>query len=156
VLMFQFEQILVVDQRLVGFGDGNFVWGPLSDSVRNAAHLPARLGPVGLALGSAVGAWIEFWQLRKQVLNRWHLNGLTQSGFSKHTLPALAAFGAAVALNRLKIDQALLRVSLVGVGVLIVHLVTSLLLGTRALSELVSGLRGDSSIRSTPTKDETS
>ena len=43
VLMFQFEQILVVDQRLVGFGDGNFVWGPLSDSVRNAAHLPARL-----------------------------------------------------------------------------------------------------------------
>jgi putative peptidoglycan lipid II flippase len=156
VLMFQFEQILVVGQRLVGFGDGNFVWGPLSDSVRNAAHLPARLGPVGLALGSAVGAWIEFWQLRKHVLKRWHLKGLTQSGFWKHILPALTALGAAVAMNRLKIDQALLRVALVGVGVLIVHLVSSLVLGTQAFSELVSGLRGDSPIPSTPTKDETS
>lgn len=156
VLMFQFEQILVVDQRLVGFGDGNFVWGPMPDSVRNAVHLPARLGPVGLALGSAVGAWIEFWQLRKQALNRWHLKGLTESGLWKHILPAFAALGAAVAINRLKIDQALLQVSLVGVGVLIAHLVASLVLGTRTMSELVSGLRLDPLISSTPTKDETS
>jgi len=89
-------------------------------------------------------------------LKRWHLKGLTQSGFWKHILPALTALGAAVAMNRLKIDQALLRVALVGVGVLIVHLVSSLVLGTQALSELVSGLRGDSPIPSTPTKDETS
>ena len=156
ILMFQFEQILVVDQGIVGFGTGNLVWGPLPDSVRNAMHLPARLGPVGLALGSAVGAWIEFWQLRKQVLKRSQLESLTRSGFWKHVLPGLAALGAAVVLRQLKIDQALLQVTLLGIGVLAVHLTISWVLGTRAMSELVSGLRLGPSISLPPTKDKPS
>ena len=129
VLMFQFEQILVVGQRLVGFGDANVVWGPLPDTVRNAANLPARLGPVGLALGSAVGAWVEFWQLRKQVLARWSFESLTRSGFWKHVLPGLAALVTALAVTQVRVDQALLHMFLIGVGVLLVHFAISLLLG---------------------------
>ena len=69
--MFQFEQILILGQSLIGFGDLKLVWGPLSDVTRNSSELPARLGPVGLALGSALGAWFEFWLLRKHVVAKW-------------------------------------------------------------------------------------
>ncbi|MCH2623969.1 MAG: murein biosynthesis integral membrane protein MurJ [Acidimicrobiales bacterium] len=156
VLMFQFEQILVVGQRLVGFGDANVVWGPLPDTVRNAANLPARLGPVGLALGSAVGAWVEFWQLRKQVLARWSFESLTRSGFWKHVLPGLAALATALAVTQVRVDQALLHIFLIGVGVMLVHFAISLLLGTRTATELVSGLRRSHSISLPPEKDEPS
>ena len=154
-LMFQFEQILVVDQRLVGFGDGNLVWGPMPDAVRNAVDLPARLGPVGLAVGSTVGAWFEFWQLRKRVLEGWRLSALTRSGFWKHVVPCSTALITAIALTRLPVHQALLRVSLIGGGTLLAHLMTSFVLGTQTMSELTSGLRPSRSISVPPTEDKT-
>jgi len=141
VLMFQFEQVLVIGQALIGFGDWNFVWGPLSESTRNSSNLPARLGPVGLALGSAIGAWAEFWMLRKHVVSGWNLQRLTESSLWKHILPTLCALGAALALRQLKIEQPLIEVSLIGVGILAVHLATSAFLGTPSLPQLVSNFR---------------
>ena len=101
--MFQFEQVVVLNQTLVGFGDWNFVWGPLPEAVRNAQQLPPRLGPVGLALGSAIGAWFEFWWLRKHLLNQWQIERLTRTGLWKHTFPALISLGTVLVLRELGI-----------------------------------------------------
>ena len=148
VLMFQFEQVVVINQTLVGFGDWNFVWGPLPDAARNAQQLPPRLGPVGLALGSAIGAWFEFWWLRKHVLNEWSIERLTKSGLWKHTVPALIALGTALALRELRIEQALIQVSFLAVAVVAIHVTVSSILQTESYSHLVSGL----SIRRPKTK----
>jgi len=141
VLMFQFEQILVLGQSVVGFGDLNLAWGPLSEATRHSSNLPARLGPVGLALGSAIGAWFEFWMLRKRVVSSWSLKRLTNSSLWRHILPTLFAFVTAVALRQLKIEQPLVQVCLIGVGVLIVHFGISGIFGTPSQSQLVSDLR---------------
>ena len=150
VLMFQFEQVVVINQTLVGFGDWNFVWGPLPDAARNAQQLPPRLGPVGLALGSAIGAWFEFWWLRKHVLNEWSIERLTKSGLWKHTVPALIALGTALALRELRIEQALIQVSFLAVVVVAIHVTVSSILQTESYSHLVSGL----SIRRPKTKSK--
>ena len=150
VLMFQFEQVVVINQTLVGFGDWNFVWGPLPDAARNAQQLPPRLGPVGLALGSAIGAWFEFWWLRKHVLNEWSIERLTKSGLWKHTVPALIALGTALALRELRIEQALIQVSFLAVAVVAIHVTVSSILQTESYSHLVSGL----SIRQPKTKSK--
>ena len=150
VLMFQFEQVVVINQTLVGFGDWNFVWGPLPDAARNAQQLPPRLGPVGLALGSAIGAWFEFWWLRKHVLNEWSIERLTKSGLWKHTVPALIALGTALALRELRIEQALIQVSFLAVAVVAIHVTVSSILQTESYSHLVSGL----SIRRPKTKSK--
>jgi len=141
VLMFQFEQVLVLGQTMIGFGDWNFVWGPLSETTRNSSNLPARLGPVGLALGSAIGAWVEFWMLRRHIVSDWGLKRLTTSSLWRYVVPTLFALGAAVALRQLKIEQPLTQVALIGVGTLAVHLATSAILGTPSLSQLVSNFR---------------
>ena len=143
VLMFQFEQILILGQSLIGFGDLKLVWGPLSDVTRNSSELPARLGPVGLALGSALGAWFEFWLLRKHVVAKWGLKRLTNSSLWRHIVPTLFAFGAAVALRQLKIEQPLFHLCLIGVGVLVVYFGISGFCGTPSQSQLVSDLRAN-------------
>ena len=150
VLMFQFEQVVVINQTLVGFGDWNFVWGPLPDAARNAQQLPPRLGPVGLALGSAIGAWFEFWWLRKHVLNQWSIERLTKSGLWQHTVPALIALGTALALRELRIEQALIQVSFLAVVVVAIHVTVSSILQTESYAHLVSGL----SIRRPKTKSK--
>lgn len=141
VLMFQFERILVLDQSIVGFGDLNFEWGPLSEETRNSSSLPARLGPVGLALGSALGAWFEFWMLRERVLSNWNLKRLTNSSLWRHILPTLFAFTTAVAIRQLKIEQPLIQISLIGVAVLIVYFGVSNIFGTPTQSQLISFLQ---------------
>ena len=148
ILMFQFEQVVVLNQTLVGFGDWNFVWGPLPEAVRNAQQLPPRLGPVGLALGSAIGAWFEFWWLRKHLLNQWQIERLTRTGLWKHTFPALISLGTVLVLRELGIEQPLLQVSVLAVAVVVIHATVSSILQAESYSHLVAGL----SIRRPKTK----
>ena len=140
ILMFQFEQVLVINQTLVGFGDWNFVWGPLPEATRNATQLPSRLGPVGLALGSAIGAWLEFWWLRKHLLHNWRIERLTKLGLWRHTLPALLALVAVVTLRQLEINQPLVEVSFLALAVVAIHVTVSSILQTESYSDLVSAL----------------
>ena len=148
VLMFQFEQVVVINQTLVGFGDWNFVWGPLPDAARNAQQLPPRLGPVGLALGSAIGAWFEFWWLRKHLLNQWQIERVTRTSLWKHTFPALISLGTVLVLRELGIEQPLLQVSVLAVAVVVIHATVSSILQAESYSHLVAGL----SIRRPKTK----
>lgn len=55
VFMFPLDHVVVGPDGLVGDGVG---FGPLDESIRSVGG-PVRLGAVGLAIGSAIGAWVE-------------------------------------------------------------------------------------------------
>jgi putative peptidoglycan lipid II flippase len=87
VVMFPLDRVLVGPDGLLGIGDAFGFAGPLPQAIRDAGG-PVRLGAVGLAIGSAVGAWVEL-SLLSLVVRR-HVPGL---GDPRHTLrgPARAA-----------------------------------------------------------------
>ena len=66
VLMLQLERYGVVDGQIERLGDLP-AFSMLPESVRADDSGPQRLGAVGLALGSAVAAWIEYGLLRRRV-----------------------------------------------------------------------------------------
>ncbi len=66
VLMFQFDRLGIVSERVEKLGDLP-AFGLLPDSVRSDEFAPQRLGALGLALGSAVASWIEYALLRRRV-----------------------------------------------------------------------------------------
>lgn len=57
VVMFPLDRVLVGPEGLLGLGDV-FAFGPLEEALRGPGGA-VRLGAVGLAIGSAVGAWVE-------------------------------------------------------------------------------------------------
>ena len=72
LLMFQFDRFAIDNDHLVKLGSiPSFV--PLSELVRSLDASPQRLGAVGLALGSAFGAWIEYAFLKRRVKGQLHL-----------------------------------------------------------------------------------
>ena len=66
VLMLQFERFGIVDEQVERLGSIP-AWELLPEDVRADESAPQRLGAVGLALGSAVAAWIEYWLLGRRV-----------------------------------------------------------------------------------------
>jgi putative peptidoglycan lipid II flippase len=56
--MFPLDRVVVGTDGLVGLNEALGNWLPLPDEIRNV-DAAARLGAVGIALGSAVGAWVE-------------------------------------------------------------------------------------------------
>ena len=70
LVMFPLDRLLVVNGSVTGFSTSNDFgfFNMLSDAVRLNPALPARLGAVGLALGASVGAWVELYLLRQEVL----------------------------------------------------------------------------------------
>lgn len=66
VLMLQFERFGVIDGQIDRLG-ALPAFSLLPESVRVDDTGPQRLGAVGLALGSAVAAWIEYGLLRRRV-----------------------------------------------------------------------------------------
>lgn len=81
LLMFPLDRVVLdptggddrdVVPSMVDAGEGGFAdrLSPLDDEVREDEDGPVRLGAVGLALGSAVGAWLELVALREVVLRR--------------------------------------------------------------------------------------
>ena len=140
-LMLPLDRVLVVDGALTGFGDINLLsadstWSLIDADVRSDPALPARLGAVGLALGAAVGAWVELGLLRRAVLRRrrvlpslpsrddWPNQKLFGGRLVRHVVPAAVAFavGLPVALVLGELP-AILRV------IATVALMTGLLLG---------------------------
>ena len=73
VVMFPLDRVMVQAGELLGLGE---VWGfawALSEEQREMSDI-VRLGAAGLALGSAVAAWLEFGLLARRV--RKHVTGL--------------------------------------------------------------------------------
>ncbi len=66
VLMLQLDRFGVVGQQIDKLGDLP-AFGLLPESVRSDPTGPQRLGAVGLAVGSAIAAWVEYTLLRRRV-----------------------------------------------------------------------------------------
>ncbi len=96
LLMFTFDQLLIVDGRISGLAEiTGFKFGPLPDALRSGDDLPLRLGAVGLGLGSAVGVWIEYLLLHRRVSARIEQPNLSP-GTVTHLLPGLLVAAALV------------------------------------------------------------
>ncbi len=90
LLMFQFDRFAIDNDHLVKLGSiPSFV--PLSEIVRSLDASPQRLVAVGLALGSAFGAWIEYYLLRKRVTNQSNLRISQSKNIRYFTIPAITA-----------------------------------------------------------------
>lgn len=72
-LMFPADRLQILDGALSGSG---LQFGPLDTSVRDVAG-SRRLGAVGLAAGSAFGAWIELSLLRRRLRTVGHRNNVS-------------------------------------------------------------------------------
>jgi putative peptidoglycan lipid II flippase len=73
VLMFQLDRVVLEPGETVSVsvdGDLPASFEPLPDEIRFDEAAPLRLGAVGLAVGSAVGAWLELALLRRAVRAR--------------------------------------------------------------------------------------
>jgi putative peptidoglycan lipid II flippase len=97
-VMFPLDRVLVGPDGLTGLGD-ILAFGPLDAAIRDAGGT-VRLGAVGLAIGSAIGAWVEL-TLLAQLVER-HVPGL---GDPRRSLlgPSLAAAGAFVLTAAVKL-----------------------------------------------------
>ena len=92
LLMLQFERFGVVGGQVERFGDLP-AFSLLPEEVRQDDAAPQRLGALGLAIGSAVGAWVEYGLLRRRVRR-----GLTTTRRTPDPIWSLLAPGVAAAL----------------------------------------------------------
>ena len=158
-LMLPLDRVLIVDGALTGFGDIDLfslesTWSLLDAGIRSDPGLPARLGAVGLALGAAVGAWVELGLLRQAVLQRrparagmprqadWPQQRLFGGALARHLVPAFVTFvvGLPVTLVLAPLP-AVLRAATAGVVMAALHLGCGLALrlpAARALASLLA------------------
>jgi len=101
IIMFPLDRVLVGAEGLLGFGDV-LAFGPLDADVRDTGGV-VRLGAVGLAIGSAIGAWVELALLSSLVRRR--VDGLEDPRRSL-VGPATAAAGAFVLTAAVKLVAA--------------------------------------------------
>lgn len=141
-LMFPLDRILSVNGALSGFGDLTFTLSSLPDAVRHDPSLPARMGAVGLAIGAAVGAWVEFAMLRTAVLEHWQRDRLVARQLHRHFLPPVVALGVGITVARLTHwSHAVADLTVIATSVLLVHVLLGLGLRCRGAQQLVSALR---------------
>lgn len=100
---------------------------PAEPALREAAENQLRLGAVGLALGSAVGAWVEYLLLRRAVSRR-----AVRPRLAGGTLPRLLLAGLAAVVTAILVGQGLpprpaawLRLSTAGVAAGLAYLLTA-------------------------------
>jgi putative peptidoglycan lipid II flippase len=98
IVMFPLDRVIVGPDGLIGFGD-SLALGPLDADIRSLGGT-VRLGAVGLAIGSAIGAWVELTLLSSLVRKR-----VPELGDPRTSLlaPAVAAAGAFVLTTAVKL-----------------------------------------------------
>ena len=72
LLMFQLDRFAIDDNSIVRIGDFPS-FSPLPELARALDTTPQPLGALGLALGSSVAAWAEYFLLRKRVAERFQI-----------------------------------------------------------------------------------
>ena len=157
-LMLPLDRVLVLEGALTGFGDidlfsAESTWSLLDSGVRSDPGLPARLGAVGLALGAALGAWVELGLLRRAVLQRrptraamprradWPGQRLFGGALARHLAPAAVTFVAGLPITLVLAPvPSVLRVAVVGAAMACIHLGCGLALRLPTARALVSQL----------------
>ncbi len=137
VVMFPLDRVIVSPGALIGAADAlGFAWAlPLSE--REAADV-VRLGALGLATGSAIGAWAEFAMLTRRVRSPLGI-GSTLA----RLMPAAAlAFAVAAGLKLITASWlVLLAAPLVGVVASGVYVVTAHRSGVREADMVLRPIR---------------
>ena len=119
--MFQFDRLIIDGGDVTGWSELPVgLWAPLPDDVRSIEGI-ARMGVVGIALGAAIAAWVEWVLLRRALQVR--LGRHLSSGL---VLPVTAAtVGTAAALWALQVLLPLgapfngILIGLAGIGIYI-------------------------------------
>ncbi len=88
---FQFDRVLVEGTTLVDLGNVFGLHGPLPRSERSAEDI-FRLGAVGLAVGSAIAAWVELVLLERLITRSLPTPPLALPALAAVIRPAAAAF----------------------------------------------------------------
>ncbi|MCP5029462.1 MAG: hypothetical protein GY929_24590, partial [Actinomycetia bacterium] len=93
VLMFQLDRLLVIDGLVTGWEDVPWprLFEPLESALRVNEDLPLRLGAVGLAIGSAAGAWVELSLLRRLLADDLGQHVHLMRPFGRLIVPSLTA-----------------------------------------------------------------
>ena len=73
LLMFQLDRIAIDGNAIIKIGDFPS-FSPLPEFARALDTTPQPLGALGLALGSSIGAWIEYFILKRRVSDNFHIN----------------------------------------------------------------------------------
>lgn len=90
LVMFPLDRLAIVDGGIDQTAS-LFVFGPLPLGVREAADT-VRLGAMGLAIGGAIGAWVEYRALRRAVAETFEVRTQVAGQARGHlVLPAVAA-----------------------------------------------------------------
>ncbi len=72
LLMFQLDRVAIDGETIIRIG--NFPsFSPLPEFARALDTTPQPLGALGLALGSSLGAWIEYFLLKRRVSDNFHI-----------------------------------------------------------------------------------
>jgi putative peptidoglycan lipid II flippase len=104
-LMLQFDWLVIVDGTLQGLDQFPNLppWERVPETIRRSPTEPTHLGAAGLALGSSVAAWTEWFLLRRRL--RRHLRRPTGSGWLQPVATAAGVSGATMIAGQIVLDR---------------------------------------------------
>ncbi len=115
-LMFPLDRAFIGADGIEGLGDALGPAGPL-DAAERSAKTAVRLGAIGLAAGSAIGAWVELFLLRRLVQVRLPRISGVAAALRPPILAAAVAFAVAAGVKFAVDDLVSPLAALLSVGI---------------------------------------
>ena len=141
LLMFQLDRVAIDGNSIRRIGDFPS-FSPLPEFARALDTTPQPLGALGLALGSSLGAWIEYFLLKRRVSDHFHIKRDPHLVRRFFLVPGLISAILAGTISLLLFDQNayfVAPVTLVSSG--IVYTFISALFGSKAAKEFLQTVR---------------
>ena len=141
LLMFQLDRVAIDGNSIRRIGDFPS-FSPLPEFARALDTTPQPLGALGLALGSSLGAWIEYFLLKRRVSDHFHIKRDPHLVRRFFLVPGLVSAILAGTISLLLFDQNayfVAPVTLVSSG--IVYTFISALFGSKAAKEFLQTVR---------------
>ena len=141
LLMFQLDRVAIDGNSIMRIGDFPS-FSPLPEFARALDTTPQPLGALGLALGSSLGAWIEYFLLKRRVSDHFHIKRDPHLVRRFFLVPGLISAILAGTISLLLFDQNayfVAPVTLVSSG--IVYTFISALFGSKAAKEFLQTVR---------------
>ena len=141
LLMFQLDRVAIDGNSIIRIGDFPS-FSPLPEFARALDTTPQPLGALGLALGSSLGAWIEYFLLKRRVSEHFHIKRDPHLVRRYFLVPGLISAILAGTISLLLFDQNayfVAPVTLVSSG--IVYTFVSALFGSKAAKEFLQTVR---------------
>ena len=141
LLMFQLDRVAIDGNSIIRIGDFPS-FSPLPEFARALDTSPQPLGALGLALGSSLGAWIEYFLLKRRVSEHFHIKRDPHLVRRYFLVPGLISAILAGTISLLLFDQNayfVAPVTLVSSG--IVYTFVSALFGSKAAKEFLQTVR---------------